>query len=415
MVETMSRYVLLIAFHFPPVRHSSGIQRTLKFATYLRDHGWKPIVLTVHSRAHANVGEDQMGEIPEDVIVHRAFALDTGRHLSIGGRYLGFMAMPDRFRSWWLGGVFSGWRLIRKYRPAVIWSTYPIPTAHNIGATLQKISGLPWVADFRDSMTDEGYPEEPKKWRLFRNIEEKIVRRCSTAVFTTPGARSMYAQRYAEYADDHWAVIPNGYDEGNFVSAEQGLTVPQRTQKVFVHAGILYPSERDPRPFFRALSELKKRRVISTETLKVVLRATAHDDLFQPMLDDMDIADIVELAPSVAYEEALREMLSADGLLLFQAANCNHQIPAKLYEYIRSQRPVFSLTDDAGDTAYTLREAGLNDIVPLDDAEAIEIGLNEFVGRVNTGLAVGASAGISAGYSRAAGAGQLANLFEKLL
>ena len=46
------------------------------------------------------------------------------------------------------------------------------------------------------------------------------------------------------------------------------------------------------------------------------------------------IQDLIELAPLVPYEgRAFAEQLAADGLLLFQAANCNHQIPAKLYEY----------------------------------------------------------------------------------
>ena len=57
---------------------------------------------------------------------------------------------------------------------------------------------------------------------------------------------------------------------------------------------------------------------------------------------------------------ALAEQLAADGLLLFQAANCNHQIPAKLYEYLRAGRPILALTDAAGNTAATLRGAPLN-------------------------------------------------------
>jgi hypothetical protein len=44
---------------------------------------------------------------------------------------------------------------VRRHRPAVIWTTFPIPTAHRIGYWLQRLMGLPWVADFRDSMTEE--------------------------------------------------------------------------------------------------------------------------------------------------------------------------------------------------------------------------------------------------------------------
>ena len=43
--------VLMIAYHFPPMRGSSGIQRTLKFAQYLPQEGWQPVVLSANPRA----------------------------------------------------------------------------------------------------------------------------------------------------------------------------------------------------------------------------------------------------------------------------------------------------------------------------------------------------------------------------
>jgi hypothetical protein len=65
---------------------------------------------------------------------------------------------------------------------------------------------------------------------------------------------------------------------------------------------------------------------------------------------------VVLLAPALPYREALRETMDVDGLLVFQAANCNHQIPTKIYEYFRTRRPILALTDPSGDTAAALRE-----------------------------------------------------------
>ena len=42
------------------------------------------------------------------------------------------------------------------------------------------------------------------------------------------------------------------------------------------------------------------------------------------------------------------EMRRADGLLLFQGAQCNRQIPAKAYEYLASRRPIIGLIDSVG-------------------------------------------------------------------
>ena len=80
-----------------------------------------------------------------------------------------------------------------------------------------------------------------------------------------------------------------------------------------LHAGILYPSERDPRAFFRALSEMKKSGQLGRRGVRVILRATGHDEYYRPILRENGIEDVVELAPGVPYREALQEMLLADG------------------------------------------------------------------------------------------------------
>lgn len=369
----MVKRVLMIAYHYPPLRGSSGIQRTLKFSQYLPEFGWEPIILTAHPRAYQSVANDQLSEIPDQIKVHRAFALDTSRHLSICGRYPGWLALPDRWISWGLGAIPAGLQLIHKYRPDVIWSSYPIATAHLIGLSLHRLTGIPWVADFRDPMTDLDYPPSPLTRRLYQWIEKTTITHCAKAVCTTPGTIRLYESRFPQFSASRLHLIENGYDEENFISAQASITknLSDKRPFVLVHSGIIYPSERDPIPFFQALAALSRQELISSENLKVILRATAHDDYLQPLIDQYGLKDIVTLAPSIAYRDALSEMLTADGLLILQASNCNHQIPAKLYEYLRARRPILALTDPVGDTANTLRNAGINTIAALDCKDAI--------------------------------------------
>lgn len=381
-----ARHATFVAFHFPPVKNSSGIQRTLKFATYLPDYGWSASVLTVAPRAYPSVMDDQMRDIPPQVDVCRAFALDAARHLAIAGRYSRFTALPDRWVSWLIGAVTQGLAFLRRKRPAVLVSTYPIATAHLVGLVLHRLTGIPWVADCRDSMTEPGYPRDPLMRRIYLKIERAMVHRAARVVFTTPGARAMYAERYPEVPAERWAVIENGYDEANFDNAEALIDRAAPTGPVrIVHSGVVYPSERDPGPMFEAIAKLKAEGFHERIPFEVVLRATGHDALYRPRLEALGITDIVRLEPAVGYEAALAEMLNADGLLLLQAANCNHQIPAKLYEYLRAGRPILALTDHAGDTAGVMRSAGLDTIAALDDAEEIGRVLAHFLERLRTG------------------------------
>ena len=209
--------VLMVAYHFPPLAGSSGIQRTLRFVQHLPKFGWEPLVLSADPRAYERTSNDLMGEIPESIVVRRAFAFDTARHLSIAGRYIGAMARPDRWVSWKFAAVREGMRMIREFRPQAIWSTYPIATAHLIGAELQRRSGLPWIADFRDPMAQEGYPSDPLVWQSYHEIEANALQHARYSTFTTPGAARLYQGRYPNAAN-RIVVLENGYDEESFAS-----------------------------------------------------------------------------------------------------------------------------------------------------------------------------------------------------
>lgn len=404
VVKRTRKSALLIAFHFPPFGISSGLQRPLAFCRYLRDYGWEPIVLSVDPRAYVSVREDQLKDVPPDVEVVRAFGRDV-RQL---GWYPPFLAVPDRWSSWLVGGLPAGLRLIRRHAPSVIWSTFPVATAHLIAYSLHRLTGTPWVADFRDPMTEPGYSDRPgHRW-----LEQRVVTNAARLTFTTPSTVRMYADRYPARPPQQWVELPNGYDDDIFRSVPRPAPSGSDRPLVLLHSGGLYPVERDPRPFFAALARLKEAGAVDARTLRVVLRATGHDDTYAPLIEQHRIGDIVELGPAIPYREALAEMLAADGLLIFQAASCNIQIPAKIYECLRAERPIFALTDRAGDTAAVLRSAGVDTIAQIDDASAIAAGLGDFLARVRAGTAPVAPERVIGAYSRKSLTADLARCFD---
>jgi glycosyltransferase involved in cell wall biosynthesis len=375
-----AKRLLMIAYHFPPLRGSSGIQRTLRFARHLPEFGWEPIVLTAHPRAYESLGDDLMADVPAGLHVCRAFALDTSRHLALGSRYPGALARPDRWISWWLGAVPAGLSLVRRFAPSAIWSTYPIATAHVIGHTLQRRTGLPWIADFRDPMAQEGYPADARTWASFKRVEEGAAARAARLVFTTPGAERMYVERYAHLPRERFALIENGYDEEAFASLDAPDPAPLAPGKVTIlHSGIVYPDERDPSALIDALARLRDTRPDLIPRLSLRFRAAVHDKLLRTLAEQAGVASSIETLPAIGYRPALEEMLRADALLVMQASNCNDQIPAKLYEYFRARRPILALTDPAGDTAATVRNAGIDAIARLDDGAAIAALLERFL------------------------------------
>lgn len=409
MGEVMLKRVLMVAFHFPPLHGSSGIQRTLKFAKYLPENGWEPLVLTAHPRAYAHTGSDQLDDLPHGTVVQRAFACDTARQLAIFGRYPGWLAQPDRWISWAAGAIPAGLLMIRRYRPQLIWSTYPIATAHLIGHALQRLSGLPWIADFRDPMLDEYYPPDPLTRRVRRRIETRTLQHCAAAVVTTPGVLRRYREQYPAAK---CTLIENGYDEADF--AQLPVQYPAAQRFTLLHSGLIYPSERDPSAFLQAVGELARDGRLHATRFRTVLRAPGHEEWLKARIAHYGAADIVEVAPHLGYRDALADMAHADGLLVLQAATCNEQIPAKLYEYLRLRRPVLGLTDAGGDTAAILRAAGIDTIAPLDSVSDIKRVLLRFIEDAQAGIAPLPSAPSVAAYSRSMRTAQLAQLMEEV-
>ena len=367
----------MIAYHFPPLAGSSGIQRTLRFVQHLPSLGWQPLVLSADPRAYETTSEDLLADVPADTVVRRAFALDTARHLQIAGRYLGWMARPDRWISWKFDAIRQGLKLIEEFRPNVIWSTYPIATAHAIASALHRKTGIPWAADFRDPMAQDGYPADPRTWQSYLAIEADAVAQARYCVFTTPSAARVYQQRYPAAAS-RMIVLENGYDEDSFdfaVHQPHAQDAPElgRRPLVMLHSGIVYPSERDPTHLFAALGRLHKAGTLQPSDLRIRFRASVHDELLQGLAEAHGAQDFIELCPAIPYREALAEMMAVDALLIMQARNCNAQIPAKIYEYFRAGKPILGLTDPEGDTAGVLRGAGISAMARLDSTDEIAL------------------------------------------
>lgn len=377
--------LLIIAYHFPPCAGSSGLLRSEKFARFLPELGWEPIILSPHVRAYEAIDSGSADRIKATVL--RAFALDTKKHLSFRDSYFDWMALPDRWVTWAFGAIPLGLRVIRKYKIRVIFSTFPISTAILIGLTLHLLTKVPWVVDLRDSMTEENYPKDARTRRVRRWIERQATLHASLLIFTAGSTRRMYLERYPDLCPDKCVLIANGYDEEDFSSlqfSEPRCMADGRPIKL-LHTGLLYPEERDPLPFFRALSRLKREGRITAATLAIVLRGSGSETLFEKAIGDHGIADIVHLQPHIPYRQALQECADSDGLLLFQAGTCDHQIPAKAYEYLRLGKPILALTTHTGDTARLLNDAGGATIAKLADEEDIYASIPTFLGMLRAG------------------------------
>ena len=187
------RRVLMVAYMFPPVT-GVGIERTLKHVTYLPDAGWQPVVVAAASPGYRLVDPDTLERVPASTEVHRAISLEpahlrrwlggllrggrlgppgvraTGRPSASGTGVRGMLNqawrtyvelawIPDEQIGWAPGAIAAGIGANADDPVDAIYSSGPPWTSHLVAAAIQGLTGLPWVADFRDPWIGNAYAD----------------------------------------------------------------------------------------------------------------------------------------------------------------------------------------------------------------------------------------------------------------
>ena len=367
------KHALFVAYHYPPESSSSGVLRTLKHTRYLGRFGWRVTVLTLNREAYQVTDPKLEEQIPGDVRVVRTPFIDVKRHLAIRGSYPSWLAIPDRWIGWWPWAVAAGYRVMKDDPVDVIYSTSPHATAHLIGLALSRRSRTPWVADFRDPWYEEP-PEAGTSWiTQFTacRLERVVLRHADRILASTGRLRDVLAARYPWKPRERFIAIPNGYDEDDF-SVAAGSSVPSSDELLIVHGGPIVGTFRDPRPVLEAVQRAAKAGLVEASRIRIRFLGAGpfgESSEMKQAVERFGLGSQVEFLPRVSYEVALAELGRASVLLLLQSSpDTVDLVPAKLFEYLRSGRPVLAVVPD-GATAEVLRDVGGGWIV--DPADSI--------------------------------------------
>ena len=415
--STERRRLLLVPFHFPPIQGSTGASRSFEFARWLPDYGWDVTVLSVSPRAYPKISDDMDHLLPVETTVVRAFALDASRHLAVAGRYFRWTEIPDRWSSWILSGVIKGLIQILSNRPDIIYSTYPIPSSHVIGLLLHKLTGIPWVAEFRDPMVEEGYPAAGVERDLKIRLEDAIFRSTSRLVAVTPSAAAYYEERSGR-EPGYVVEIPNGYSEflTSVIERNASTVAEERPARMkILHSGVLYDNVRSPCELLLAIQDLARVGIVDSNDVEFVFRGSGNEVGYNDYAAELGIESLVQFLEPVSYTVAYEELARADALLLMQGKQCNRQIPAKLYEYCALRKPILSLADPEGDTGRLVESLGLGRSVALEDRDSMRGLIPEFLEGLRNGTAKVLSESTIARMSRRARAEDLARVLDRIV
>jgi glycosyltransferase involved in cell wall biosynthesis len=387
---TAGRRVLMLVSGFPPARQA--VLRTVKFAKYLPDYGWKPIVVTpfamVGPRGKALV------QAPDGVLVKRTPRIPTPsllatsmvyrrddesfirtpRQVEVGRirssletavrKALLWSDMPDAFAGWIPFAVMTGWRLARSYRVSAIQASGPPFSVVCAGAILSRLTGLPLVADFRDPWTlDISDPigaltgpfvvqSSARRLKVVRSFERWVLGRSSAVVFTSGATRALYVDKYPEIEGKSY-LIYNGADPEDFLGE---VRAPERP--TVAHVGTLHDFQADQVEFFlRGFGTALRTRAIPPDT-EVVLAGAIGLRLrsrLERVLKDVGIVTSVRLAGFLPHQEAIQVMRGSRLLLLFAGEGRHYFRLSKISEYLAAGSAILAFAPDESDTAEEVR------------------------------------------------------------
>lgn len=379
------RRVLLVAFFFPPLGNS-GTQRPLKFANYLPDFGWQPIVLTVDRPPVTTppdcrfepelLKEVRQGTIIERVpfltteLIERVECMPLARRIgnALEWRIRNATSLPDHYL-WWRVALRQRARaLLHKHQVDAIFATgFPWSTLL-AGRDLARIARVPLISDFRDPWTgDDVYHRADSLRARFEGHLERKVLRSSTAVTTVTDEVAQQLRELAPHPAPRVVTIPNGYDPQDLAHA---VPYPPPAPGVFriVYTGVVWKSGYNPFGIYDALAILREEAPDVARRIELVTAGFPPGEAPR-----RGVSELVTELGTVSHEVALGIMASADLLALpvGQHVHQRVQVPGKLYEYLAIGRPVLALTTADGATGRLLQQAGGGVVLSTFDPKEI--------------------------------------------
>lgn len=401
------RNVLMIVYYFPPLG-SVQVIRSLKFVKYLPQFNWQPIVLAVKEIAHFSYDYELLEEIPPQAKVYRTGSLDPFRVLYLltsflkserkkietcqqaqGQFYLfrvrfsffnRYLAIPDSRIGWLFFAVRMAMKILKSNSINLIYSVSPPNTCHLVGYLLKKQTSLPWVADFKDVWL--GYPNPEPNWfntPIMNRLEKKIIMNADKVICVSPKLTELFKKKYPL---DKFETIPNGFDESDFFSIRREM----HNKFTISYVGNLTARSRSPVHFLNALKQIFTDKPELAKIMCVQFIGPIAEE-YKNQIQRAGLADVVEIIPPVSHKSALQYMVNADVLLLLEGKGEMQDVilPAKLFEYLASRRPILALlsaSNVASEFIHT-HKAGL--VVDPDNELAIKEAILEFYSKYESG------------------------------
>jgi len=408
--DTYIPKILLISYHYPPSSAVGGL-RIANFSKFIPLSGWKSLVLTIKNSHVKNIDIERLKLINEDNIykagktwrLQDLYTLTKKVAINIRGnsvnnhgntdkfentvnnkerqgqgnekiyeklrRYiLSFLSLPDGDRNWVLPASIKAIRLVRKMKIDCILTSGPPHSVHLTGWIVKKMTGVRWVADFRDPwMTTKAIREYVMRCALSERVnqwmEKEAIVTADLVVTSTKPLCEALKKRYCDTFNNKHGIsynkfvhIPNGFDAEYFSKYNDLRKYEEFT---LTHTGSMY-FDRSPEPIFKSIKELLEENKIQLTDIRVKLIGdckTVGEKYIRDMIRSYGLEQVVDVIDTIPYSQAV-EIIKRSHLALVFAPDQPFQIPAKIYDYMGVGTRILAICND-GATSDLVNETAI--------------------------------------------------------
>jgi len=384
--------ILIITYYWPPAS-GPGVQRWLKFAKYLPEYGWQPIILTVEGGSYPAMDKGLLKEIPASIKVYRTatwepFGLynklrgQKGNSVEVGGGALADDGsiikkignyvrsnyfIPDARKGWNKRAIPKAKALIKKYDITHVVTTSPPHSSQLIGLTLKKELNIKWLTDFRDPWTSIMYNQYLKRTQSSiakdQAYEDEVVTTADHVVLTTEVLKKEFNNR-----NNNISVITNGYDQSDLKKKSPNSAFEKFT--IFFMGNFL--NQQSIASFWKSIAELDDSDPSFKDTFSLLIIGNLSEQVHRD-IDKYNIAHLVKIEAFQPHDVVVRKMKQSHLLYLPmpQTDKVEMVIPGKTFEYLASKLPILSIGTSACDVAHILNNCKRKPIIDYANQQAI--------------------------------------------
>ncbi len=388
----MDKRCLLITYYFPPLG-GGGVQRLLKLIKFASGQGWQFTVLTAEEQS-GFVAEDPslLTEIPEKTsIIRLPFKLPSTKQAKGNANYFkrwlsAFLFVPDSRKGW----VQKAWQKLQSLNPDqqfdLVLISIPPYSLSMLANKIQSTWQIPVVLDLRDPWTLNPYKIHPTPFH--RWLDAALEKRYLNSVqFGTSAYQRLidyYVSHWADFKKENWCVIPNGFDEEDFID----LPATDSGKSSFFQigfSGTIYSHLNHPTPLFKAMAKVKEKWPQQGAKLRFVHVGKSHIDL-NKLAAQYGLENQVQSLGYLPHKEALAKLNEMDSLCFVlddRDKRSRFTVGGKVYEYLRLNKPILALVPEEGEAADLIKTTNSGVVISPQKTEAIASLLHQWLNGEN--------------------------------